>query len=292
MIPFVRDFPFNYGQPTRLSPLIQRVIARNPGPFTFTGSGTYLISAGKGSMVIDPGPDLPAHIDAVIAAADSPITDIIITHTHLDHCGAARGLAQRTGARILGAGPHPHGPADAPVALDEGADFDLVPDQVLADGDIVAADGVVLHVVATPGHTGNHLCLALDAEATLFTGDHVMGWATTVIAPPDGDMGDYMDSLRRIGARGDARLLPTHGAPIEAPGKFIDAVYAHRQGRDRDILAALGAHGASILEIVPQVYADIDPSLRVAAALNVRAHLEAHLRAGTIREQHGVYRRI
>lgn len=284
-IPFVKDVSFDYGRPDRLSPLIRRVICENPGPFTFTGSGTYIVGLDAGPVaVIDPGPDNPAHLGALVAAiGPARVSHVLITHTHKDHCGGARAFAARVKAPVVGAGPHPsvetgHG---AP-ALEEGADLGFTSDRVLADGEIVSGDGWTLETVATPGHLSNHLCFALVEEKALFTGDHIMGWSTTVVAPPEGDMGDYLQSLDKLLARDDARYFPTHGAPIDRPRPFVRAIKTHRLMRDGQILEQLRQGKTSVREIVAAVYADIDKRLHGAAALNVLAHLIRLVRTGAV----------
>ncbi len=275
-IPFVKNVAFDYGRPDRLSPLIRRVICNNPGPFTFTGSGTYIVGPDDGPLaVIDPGPDDPAHLAALFeAVGGARVSHVLITHTHKDHCGGARAFADRVGAPIAGAGPHPVSDKKlgAP-ALEEGADHRYRPDEILKDGDRLSGGPWTIETVATPGHLSNHLCFALLEEATLFTGDHVMGWSTTVVAPPDGDMGDYLASLEKLLARQDKRYLPTHGAPIEKPRPFVRAIRTHRLMRDAQIIEQLRQGRRHIRDIVPRIYADIDKRLHVAAALNVQAHL-------------------
>lgn len=284
-IPFVKDFDFDYGRPDRLSLLVRRVIARNPGPFTYTGSGTYLIGRENSDLaVIDPGPSNEAHLEALIAAiGKSRVAGIFITHTHSDHCGGARALAERLGAPLLGAGPHPvkDKSLDAP-ALDEGADYSFTPDALIGDKEKIAGDGWTLTAVATPGHLSNHLCFSLDEEKALFTGDHIMGWATTVVAPPDGDMGDYLASLDKLLLRGDEIYFPTHGAPVVNPRPFVRAIKTHRRIRDGQILDQLKKGRTRIKEIVPAIYADIDKRLHGAAALNVYAHLIRLERVGSV----------
>lgn len=284
-IPFVKDVSFEYGRPDRLSPLIRRVICNNPGPFTFTGSGTYLIGLDKGPLaVIDPGPDDQSHQDALVAATGGArVSHVLITHTHKDHCGGARSFAARVGAPILGAGPHPVADKahDAP-ALEEGADYRFTPDAILKDGERVSGGGWTIEAVATPGHLSNHLCFALIEEKALFTGDHIMGWSTTVVAPPDGDMGDYLASLEKLLGRDDARHFPTHGAPIDKPRPFVRAIKTHRLMRDGQILEQLRQGKTGIREIVAAVYADIDTRLHSAAALNVQAHLIRLVRTGAV----------
>ncbi len=284
-IPFVKDVAFEYGRPDRLSPLIRRVICNNPGPFTFTGSGTYIVGEDEGPLaVIDPGPRDDAHLDALIAAIGAaPVSHILITHTHKDHCGGAREFAERVGAPIMGAGPHPSAEKPpAAAALEEGADTAFRPDAILKDGERISGAGWTIEAVATPGHLSNHLCFALLEEKVLFTGDHVMGWSTTVIAPPDGDMGDYLESLDKLLTRDDVRYLPTHGAPIEKPKPFVRAVRTHRLMRDAQITEQIRQGRRSIREIVPNIYADIDKRLQSAAALNVLAHLIRLVRKGAV----------
>lgn len=283
-IPLIKDFDFAYGVPMRLSPLVTRVIARNPGPYTYTGSGTYIVGTGEGSRgstlaIIDPGPDLPEHMDAVTAAcADifphARVSHILVTHTHRDHCGGARRLADRLRAPVFAFGPHPVARAedDAP-ALDEGGDYAFRPDEILHDGDVIEGDDWRLDCLHTPGHLSNHVCFALAAEGALFTGDHVMGWATTVVAPPDGDMAAYLASLDTLIARDDRRYYPTHGAPIERPQRFVRAIRAHRLFRDAQIRDQLAAGRGTIAEMVAAMYAGVDKRLHPAASLNVLAHL-------------------
>lgn len=284
-VPFVKDFEFEYGRADRLSPLISRVICRNPGPFTYTGSGTYIVGREGGDLaIIDPGPMNEAHLEAIAAAVGKTrVSDILITHTHSDHCGGARRLAEMLGAPIRGAGPHPvpDKSLDAP-ALDEGADYSFAPDAVLADGEIIEGDGWSIAALATPGHISNHLCFALREESALFTGDHIMGWATTVIAPPDGDMGDYFDSLEKLLAREEELYFPTHGAPIENAKPFVRAVRTHRRIRDGQILDQLKKGRNEIRDITAALYADIDKRLHGAAALNVYAHLIRLVRTGAV----------
>ena len=283
-IPFVKDFQFDYGAVDQVSPLIRRVVARNPGPFTYTGSGTYII--GRQSVaVIDPGPDDEAHITALLAAVDGQtVSHILITHTHRDHCGGARALAEATGAPLYGFSAHPaRKPGEDDPALEEGADYDYAPDEVLVDGDVINGENWTIEAVHTPGHISNHLCFGLRQEKALFTGDHIMGWATTVIIPPDGHMGDYFDSLDKLLSRDDTRYYPTHGAPIENPQRFTRAVRTHRRIRDGQILQQLKAGRSRIREeIVPAMYTDVDPRLHGAAALNVLAHLIRLVETGAV----------
>lgn len=292
-IPFIRDFDFAHGRADQLSDRIIRVIANNPGPFTFTGSGTYLVGDRHGVAAIDPGPDNEAHVEAILAAAPGPITHILVTHTHLDHCGGTARLKARTGAEVLSLGGHPSPEHAAPPALDEGADFSFRPDRVIEDGERIELPSAMLAAVHTPGHCANHLCFALDDEGTLFTGDHMMGWSTTVVAPPDGNMDDYMASLDILLSRKDMSYLPTHGAPITNPAHFVSAVKEHREARDHAIISALGTAPQSAIDIAKRVYTDIDARMLFAAALNVTAHLESHQRRGMVeKDEAGGWRRV
>jgi len=269
-IPFRRDLDFTYGRADRLSPQIRRVIACNPSPFTFHGTGTYIIGRVK-VAVIDPGPDLAEHRQALTAClAGEQVTHILITHTHEDHCGGARAFQQAVGAPTYGFGPHPgheREPAEA------GADETFTPDHRLVDGDILAGPGWQLQALHTPGHLSNHLCFSLTEEAALFTGDHVMGWSTSVVVPPHGHMGDYIRNLERLLARDDGIYYPTHGAPIEHPQAFVRALIHHRRKREADILACLHAGLDAIPAIVDRLYQDVPAKLHAAAAQSVHAHL-------------------
>ena len=282
MIPFVRELAFEYGRCDQVSPLIRRVIARNPGPFTYTGTGVYIVGRGE-VAVIDPGPDLPEHFEALKAAlAGERVTHVLVTHHHLDHSPLAHPLAEMFGAKVHGRpAPPDHGEANAP-GLEEGADGRFRPDVELSDGDVVGGPGWTLEAVTTPGHTSNHVCFALKEENALFSGDHIMGWSTTVITPPDGDMGDYFESLAKVRARNFDTLWPTHGAPVREVGPFIDAYVAHRRAREAQILEALGAGFTSIPAMVPSLYAAVDPRLHPAAALSVLAHMIRLVKEGRV----------
>ena len=281
MIPFVRDFDPAYGDRIEVSPLVRRVEARNPGPFTFTGTGTYIVGRGE-VAVVDPGPDDPAHLEALLKAiAGERVSHVLVTHTHRDHAPLARPFARAVGAPVLAAAP-PVTDNHVSIAMDEGDDLDFRPDRILAEGDQVTGPGWTLETLATPGHASNHLCFALREEDALFSGDHVMGWSTTVVAPPDGDMGDYLASLRRLIARDFATLYPTHGAPVTDPGPFLNAYLAHRMEREAQILARLEAGDRTIAEMIPILYAAVDRRLWPAASLSVLAHLILLVRQGRV----------
>jgi glyoxylase-like metal-dependent hydrolase (beta-lactamase superfamily II) len=276
-IPFRRDLEVEYGAVAALSPLIRRVVAHNPSPFTFKGTGTYIVGRGR-VAVIDPGPAIAAHVEALMKAlAGETVTHILITHTHVDHSPAAAALKHMTGAPTYGFGPHGSGRAEDRTGVggitEEGGDHDFRPDVTLRDGDVVEGAGWRMIAVHTPGHTSNHLCFALAEERTLFSGDHVMGWSTSVIAPPDGDMAAYMRSLEKLLHRDDAVFWPTHGPAITDPKPFVQAFIAHRRERSDAILARLAAGDERIPDIVDHVYLGLDPRLKGAAARSVLAHL-------------------
>jgi glyoxylase-like metal-dependent hydrolase (beta-lactamase superfamily II) len=257
--------------PVTLEPLVRRLLAPNPSAFTHTGTETYIV--GRGDVaVIDPGPDLAEHVAAIVAAtAGERITAILCTHTHRDHSPASRPLQALTGAPIIGCAPLTM-EDDGPRA-DAAFDADYRPDRVLVDGETVSGPGWTLEAVATPGHTSNHLCLALRESGALFSGDHVMGWSTTVVSPPDGDMADYMASLEKLVGRSDRIYYPAHGDPVREPQRFVRAVAAHRRQRERQILDLLERESLPIPTMVQSMYRGIDPRLHGAAGRSVLAHL-------------------
>lgn len=272
-IPFIRTFEPSYGEDIRLTPLISRVVANNPGPFTFTGTGVYIVGQ-REVAVIDPGPLIDEHLAALKRAlAGKRVSHILVTHTHIDHSPAAQPLQEWSGARTYAFGPHGSGHHDDGPRMEEGGDQAFVPDVRLRDGEIVEGDGFAIEAVHTPGHTSNHLCFALREEKALFTGDHVMGWSTTVVAPPDGNMREYMASLRKLQARGDKVLYPTHGAPVTDPAPFLQAYVDHRLEREAQIVSCLRDGIRKIPAMVERMYADVDKRLHPAAARSVLAHL-------------------
>ena len=255
----------------RLSAGVHRVLAPNPSPFTFTGTQTYIVGSGD-VAVIDPGPADPAHIEGILrATAGERIVAIVCTHTHRDHSPAAAPLAAATGAEIVGCAPlvlDDDGPR-ADAAFDTG----YAPARVLRDGERLTGGDWTLEAVATPGHTSNHLCYALLEEQAMFTGDHVMGWSTTVVSPPDGDMAAYMASLDKLQARSDVVYYPAHGEPVTNPQQFARGLAGHRKQRERQILKLVGEGTGVIEAMVPKMYAGINPALYGAAGRSVLAHL-------------------
>jgi glyoxylase-like metal-dependent hydrolase (beta-lactamase superfamily II) len=271
-IPFRREFSFEYGRLEPVAPMIRRIVARNPSPFTFRGTGTYVVGQGE-VAVIDPGPDFPEHVEALLAdLGGERVSHILITHTHRDHSPAARALKAATGAPTCGFGPHAGGNRGDP-AVEEGGDWDFVPDIRLGDGDKIAGGGWLLEAVHTPGHTSNHLCFALLDGSVLFSGDHVMGWSTSVIAPPDGDMAAYMASLDKLLGRRDRIYWPTHGPAITEPQEHVRAFIAHRREREAGVLDCLRGGIGRIDLIVERLYVGLQPRLRNAAGRSVHAHL-------------------
>lgn len=273
------DRPYAIAEP--VAPRVRRVLARNPSAFTYTGTQSYLVGAGSDVAVIDPGPDDAEHLDALVdAIGDARVAAIVCTHTHRDHSPAARPLAQRTGAPIVGC---------APLSLDDDgpradASFDTgyAPDRVLGDGENLSGDDWTLIAVATPGHTSNHLCFALPEDSALFTGDHVMGWSTSVVSPPDGDMTEYMASLQKLYAREDSIYFPAHGPAIDRPRQLVRGMIGHRRQRERQIRKLLGAAPATIEALVPQMYKGVDRRLWPAAGRSVLAHLIDMERRGDV----------
>ena len=281
-IPFVTLDAPRYGEAVSVSPLVRRVIADNPSKYTYLGTGTYIIGHDD-VAVVDPGPLLDSHRDALAAALDGArVRAILVTHCHSDHSPLADWLHDMSGAPTFAFGPHGTAESagdleagiDEGVTLEETTDTDFVPDVHVRDGEVVAmGSGWTLHAVYTPGHTSNHMCYSLDEERALFTGDHVMGWSTTVVSPPDGDMRDYIDSLRKVMARDDATLWPTHGAPVTSPKPFLQAFLEHRLQREGQVLDAVRSGISDIEAMVTVMYADVRQELHKAAARSVLSHL-------------------
>jgi glyoxylase-like metal-dependent hydrolase (beta-lactamase superfamily II) len=257
-----------------VEPLVARVLAPNPSPYTYTGTQTYVVGAPNGPdcAVIDPGPDEPEHIKAIVAAVGGrKVLAIMCTHTHRDHSPAAAPLAALTGSPIVGCAPLVLS-SDLPRS-DESFDTSYTPDRVLEDGEAMRGVGWSLTAVATPGHTSNHLCFALEESGALFTGDHVMGWSTSVVVPPDGDMGDYMASLEKLLSREDARYHSAHGAAIEKPRQLVRGMIGHRRQRESQIMRLLREEARSVSGLIPVMYKGLDERLIPAAEMSVTAHL-------------------
>ena len=273
MIPYVRRIEFEYGRCDQVSPLIRRVVANNPGPFTYTGTGTYIVGHGQ-VAVIDPGPDDETHLAALLAAvAGETVSHILVTHHHADHSPLAAALKAATGAPVIGC-PLPSAQPDEGPRVEAGTDLAFRPDITLCSaGPAAAGPGWTLSALPTPGHTSNHICYALAEENCLFSGDHIMGWSTTVITPPDGDMTDYLSSLQAVRGAGFETLWPTHGPPIREVTEFLKAYIAHRRGRETQILNGLATGPQRIRQLVPALYADVDPRLHAAAGRSMLAHM-------------------
>jgi len=288
-----------YGTVEQVSPLVRRVVARNPSMFTYHGTGTFIVGPASGGQVaiVDAGPADDDHVAAVLQAVDGQrVTHLLVTHTHPDHSPATAAVATATGATTFGFGPHP---PEAIAAHDErvrralekgeepesedgegAGDRDFVPDVVVADGDVLDGDGFAFEALHTPGHISNHLCFALREEATTFTGDHVMGWSTTVVPAPDGDLNHYLANLRRLLDRPEATYRPTHGPAIVDPIPYVRALIEHREMRDHQIAAALADGPRDIPRIVDELYVGLHEDLHKAAGASVYAHLVAMQRAG------------
>jgi glyoxylase-like metal-dependent hydrolase (beta-lactamase superfamily II) len=270
-IPFIREFAFEYAVLETLSPMVRRIVARNPGPFTGPGTSTFVIGHGRVAL-IEPGPALEAHVAAVLhALRGETIEHIFATHTHLDHAPAAAAIKAATGASIYGFDPHAAGPGHG---RDGRAECDFMPDRIIGDGDSIEGSGWRLTAIHTPGHASNHLCFALDEERVLFTGDHVMGWSTTVVSPPDGDMAAYRRSLAKLQGRDDRLWIPTHGPAISDPQPFLATLIEHRRARSEAVLARLKAGDRTIPELVEAIYRGrLAPALRQAAGRSLLSHL-------------------
>lgn len=272
-IPFDRDFDPPYATIEQVAPMIRRVVARNPGPFGFRGTATFIIGEGK-VAVIDPGPLVDEHVAALTSCLPGEeVSHILVTHTHNDHSPAAAPLKAWCGAPTYGYGPHGSGRFEDGVEVEEGGDRDFDPDVQVRDGDIVEGDGWTVECVYTPGHTSNHICFHFREARAFFPGDHVMGWSTTIVSPPDGDMADYMASLQKLLARDDGTYWPTHGPAIKDPRSYITALYAHRQERENQVLDCISRGIGLIADMVPDVYRGLDPKLIPAARRSVFSHV-------------------
>ncbi len=283
-----------YGVTEQVSPLVRRVMAENPSVFTYYGTGTFIVGPPEGGTVaiIDPGPDEDDHIEALLKAVDGQkVSHLLITHTHPDHSPAAAAVKEATGASTFGFGTHPELAIKAyekrvAKAIEEGkepepedgegaGDRSFVPDVYISDNEIIKGDGFTFEALHTPGHISNHLCFSFKEESTLFSGDHVMGWSTTVIPAPDGDLNDYLKNMRRLTNREENIYRPTHGPAISNPIPYVESLIAHREKRSQQILDELSKGPAPIMSIVAEIYKDVDEELHKAAAASVYSHLIA-----------------
>jgi glyoxylase-like metal-dependent hydrolase (beta-lactamase superfamily II) len=272
---FNRSVDVDYGVAEEVAPGVRRIVANNPGPYTFLGTNTYIVGTGQ-VAVIDPGPADPAHLAAIAEATRGErVTHILITHSHRDHCDGAVPLQDLLGGEIVAYGPTGTARGAGTPGLGDGfVDVAFTPDIPVGDGDTLKVRGFALDVLHMPGHAPDHLCFALVGKRTMFTGDHVMGWNTTVIAPPEGDMGDFLASLERLMQRHDKLFLPGHGGRIETPQRVVRAYMTHRKWREQNILACIDEGVSTIPRIVAKLYGALDANLKEAAALSVLAHLE------------------
>jgi len=282
---FDTSFDPAYGRAVTVAPDVLRITARNPSPFTFHGTNSYIV--GRDTLaVIDPGPEDDAHLETLLAAIGGrPVSHIFVSHTHRDHSPLAARLKERTGAPTLAEGPHrPAQPLRIGEVnpLDASADLAFVPDVALSHNALTQGDRWAIRTLLTPGHTANHAVFALEGTGTLFSADHVMAWSTSIVAPPDGAMADYMSSLDRLLARDDRLLLPGHGGPVTQPGRFMRGLKTHRKMRERAILERIRAGDRTIKEMVAAIYRDTDPRLHGAAGLSVLAHIEDLVARGLV----------
>ena len=287
-VPFDKSFDLVPGKARDIAPGVRALVADNPGPFTFKGTISYIVGRGK-IAIVDPGPEDDAHIAALLdAVRGETVTHIFVTHTHRDHSPAAAAIKAATGAAICAEGPHR--PARAlhigeHSPLDAAADYDFRPDLALEDGAVVEGDGWTLEAVTTPGHTANHMSFAYKEADLLFAGDHVMAWSTTIVAPPDGAMSDYMASLHKLARRREPVYLTGHGAPVREAPRFVQHLIRHRQGREASILHRLGKGATDIPSMVRAIYIGIDPRLIGAAGLSVLAHMEDLVARGMVKTE-------
>ena len=297
-ITFDQSFDLEPGRAEEVLPGVRRIVANNPGPFTFKGTVSYIVGRAK-VAIIDPGPDDERHIKALLdAVRGETVTHIFVTHTHRDHSPATPAIKAATGATVYAEGPHrPSRPLNAGEAprMEASNDTDFRPDHALADGDVVSGDGWALEAITTPGHTANHMAFAVKDTNLMFSGDHVMGWSTTIVAPPDGAMSEYMSSLNKLTARKEAVYLPGHGGPIREAPRFVAGLILHRKAREASILHRLSKGATDIATIVRAVYIGLDPRLTNAAGFSVLAHMEDLVARGTVATDgppaiNGVYR--
>lgn len=282
-IPFRRELNFTYGEVAEVAPGIRRIVAENPSPFTLYGTGTYIVGRGE-VAVIDPGPADPAHISLLLEGLEGEsISHILVTHTHTDHSPGCRLLQEHTDAKTYAYGPHGSGKLEQGVPVEEGGDMDFQPDQLVGDGEVLEGGDWSIKCVHTPGHTSNHMCYQLREQKALFTGDHVMGWSTSIISPPDGDMGAYIASLQKLLERDDEVYWPTHGPSIEDPKPHVRGFIAHRRQREEQILACIGQGVHRIQDMVPLIYTELPEFMYPAAARSVLASVVHLVGKGQLR---------
>lgn len=282
---FYKSFEFEYGRCNQVSSLIQRVICNNPGPFTYTGTGTYIVGRsqqGAHVAVIDPGPLDTDHLDALLRALEGrTVSHILVTHTHLDHSPLSTKLAETCGNAPIFAATSPQLSSHA-ANINEADDVDFMPDVLLSDGDLIEGDGWTIEAITTPGHASNHIAFALQEENTLFSGDHIMGWSTTIVSPPDGDMADYINSLDKVMARDFDIIWPTHGPAITDVKPFLENYRAHRIARELQVIEQLTTGHHTIAQMVPILYASVDQKLWPAASLSILSHLIKLVKDGRV----------
>ncbi len=294
-IPFHRQLEFSYGAAETIAPGIRRVIAENPSPFTLYGTGTYILGSGS-VAVIDPGPADEAHIEAILQAVEGEtISHVLVTHTHMDHSPGCRILRQHCDAPTYAYGPHGAGKLEQGVPVEEGGDMEFQPDELVRHGDVIEGGDWSVECVYTPGHTSNHMCFQLREQKALFTGDHVMGWSTSIISPPDGDMADYLASLQLLLERDDEVYWPTHGAVINDPKAIVQAFIEHRKEREVQILRCVADGVELITEMVPVMYKGTPEFMYPAAARSVFAAVEYLVNRGELKAEgevnlEGLYR--
>ena len=283
-LPFKKTMSFAYGVPRELAPGVVRIVANNPNHFTFKGTNTYLVGTGALAL-IDPGPDDPAHLDAILKATGGrPISHVVITHTHRDHTDGMPAALAATGAKTVGFGRRVANPGARRTSASGGeyVEKDFIPDVRLADGERLAGEGWALTALHTPGHAPDHLCFVLEGTKILFSGDHVMGWNTSVVAPPEGNMAAYIRSLQLLTRRDDSIYFPGHGGQVEDPQRLVKAYLLHRRMREQAILDCIREGHATVRAIVPVVYKGLDPKLLNAASLSVLAHVEHLIERGLV----------
>lgn len=285
-LPFRKEIEFAYGEAKQLAPGIVRIVANNPSPFTYKGTNTYLLGEGREAFLIDPGPADAAHLDAILTALQGrKLTHIVVTHTHHDHVDGLDALRERTGALTAGFGRTVANPGrtKASPAGGEYVETDFKPDIVLKDGDRLEGSDFALQALHTPGHAPDHLCFALEGTRLFFSGDHVMGWNTSVVAPPEGSMSAYLGAMERLLQRNDEIYFPGHGGRVYEPQRLVKAYILHRRMREQSILECVKNGQSTIPEIVAVIYRGIDPRLVKAASLSVAAHVEHLVERGLLR---------